>query len=198
MKIYKTINSRSKYNGLEKGTLRSAPALELNLVEVMIRLFRGSIAPIDTSGVSSIATNLGGAVKIAALPYLTGKTELGVPTRGDMGPGVVGVRGLLMLNRSLAPIEDLEPETEVTREGRLGGVPTDEVERARIEVVRLRKTDEGWRPLAESGVLGLEPIITSNFDSGLSSPSVHCKCKMMDLVAHYTVARINTCVQDGS
>ena len=147
MKIYRTINPRPEYNGLgelgERRTLRSAPALELNLVEVMIRLFRGSIAPIDTSGVSNIATNLGGAVKIAALPYLTENTELGVLTRGEIGPGVVGVRGLLMLNRLLAPIENPEPETEVAREGRLGGVPTDEVERAKVEIVRLRKADEG-------------------------------------------------------
>lgn len=166
----------------------------------MIRLLRGSIAPIDTSGVSNIATNLGGAVKIAALPYLTGNAEFGVLARGEMGPGpgVVGVRGLLMLNRPLAPIEDPEPETEVAREGRLGGVPTDEVERAKVEVVRLRKADEGWRPVADSGVFGLEPVVASKFASGLSSPSVHCKCKMMDLVAHYHVTPINTCIQGNS
>lgn len=159
----------------------------------MIRLFKGSIAPIDTSGVSNIATNLGGAVKIAALPYLTAKAEFGVPARGEIGPGVVGVRGLLMLNRPLVTIEEPEPDTEVAREGRLGGVPTDEVERARVEVVRLRRADGGWRPLAESGVLGLEAVRFSKFASGLSSPSVHCKCKIMDLVAHYNTISINAC-----
>ena len=49
-------------------TLRSAPALELNLVAVTTRLFLGSTAPTATSGVSTTDTTLGGAVKIAARP----------------------------------------------------------------------------------------------------------------------------------
>lgn len=53
-------------------TLRSVPALELNLVAVNTLLFLGSTAPTATSGVSTSATSFGGAVKIAARPNLIG------------------------------------------------------------------------------------------------------------------------------
>ena len=80
------------------------------------RLFKGSTAPIDTSGVSTSTTNFSGAVNIAALPYLTENAELGVPERGDWGSGVVGVCGLLKLNRPMVAIEDAGPGTDVVSE----------------------------------------------------------------------------------
>lgn len=67
-------------------TLRSAPALELNRVAVTTLLFLGSTAPTATSGVSIIATILGGAVRIAACPNRVPKTA-GVPVR-ELDTGV--------------------------------------------------------------------------------------------------------------
>jgi len=53
-------------------TLLSAPARELKRVAVTTRRLSGSTAPTATSGVSTTATSLGGAVKIAARPNRTG------------------------------------------------------------------------------------------------------------------------------
>lgn len=61
-------------------TRRSAPARVLNLVAVTTLRFKGSTAPTATSGVSTIATSFGGAVRIAALPYRIGKLS-GLGTR---------------------------------------------------------------------------------------------------------------------
>ena len=80
-----------------------------------------------------------------------------------------------MLNR---PFE-LGPETDIAREGRREGTAED-VERVRLDTVRVRK--RGGCRSAESGVLGL---VGSPFTVGLASPSVHCRCKMTDLVAHW-------------
>ena len=81
-------------------TRLSAPALELNLVAVTTLLFLGSTAPTATSGVSTIATSFGGAVKIVARPNLKGNPAptlplpgAGVPFLGEGLSGVVGVRG---------------------------------------------------------------------------------------------------------
>ena len=65
-------------------TLRSAPALELNRVAVTTRLFLGSTAPTATSGVSTKAISVGGAVRMAARPYRTGNAT------GSSDPGRVG------------------------------------------------------------------------------------------------------------
>lgn len=46
-------------------TLRSAPALELNRVAVVTRLFNGSTAPTATSGVSITASSFGGRTRTA-------------------------------------------------------------------------------------------------------------------------------------
>jgi hypothetical protein len=71
----------------ERHTRRSAPARELNRVAVTTRFFRGSTAPIDTSGVSTIATSFGGAVRIAARPKCAANPfALFVLSRGDKGP----------------------------------------------------------------------------------------------------------------
>ena len=68
-------------------------------------LFLGSTAPIATSGVSTIATNLGGAVKIVARPYRIGNPpEVGAEVillLGDGLRGVVGVRDPETLNFNL-------------------------------------------------------------------------------------------------
>lgn len=67
----------------------------------------GSTAPIATSGVSTKATSLGGAVRIAARPNLTAKREsppvdcastgTGVLMRVEETLGVVGVFGAVAL-----------------------------------------------------------------------------------------------------
>lgn len=134
------------------------------------RLFKGSTAPIATSGVSTMATNLGGAVRMVARPYRIGN-ETGVPI-GDIG--VVGVRGLVMLRR---PLE--LPEIDVANDGRRGGVGAADVERVRLDTVRVRN-----REVCRPAVDGVSGLFGSPFAAGLASPSVHCKCKMIDLVAH--------------
>ena len=70
-------------------TARVDPALLLNLVAVTTLLFLGSTAPTATSGVSTTATSLGGAVSTVALP-----NSMGEPTRGDGLIGVIGLAGL--------------------------------------------------------------------------------------------------------
>jgi hypothetical protein len=87
---------------------------------------------------------------------------------------VVGVRGVVMLKRPL----ELVAETGVASDCRLDGDATEDVERVRLDIVRVRKGD--CRP-ADDGVLGL---VGSPLTGGLASPSVHCRCKMTDLVAH--------------
>ena len=95
---------RNSKNKETKHTLLSAPALELNLVAVTTLLFLGSTAPTATSGVSTIATNLGGAVKIVARPYRIGnppELRAGLPFPGEGLMGVVGVRSPETLNFNL-------------------------------------------------------------------------------------------------
>lgn len=64
----------------------------LNRVAVTTLLFLGSTAPIAMSGVSTTATSLGGAVRTAARPKRTEKSDDGVPMRGY---GLSGVKGVL-------------------------------------------------------------------------------------------------------
>jgi hypothetical protein len=105
--LYKKSHKQAQTPNSKKHTLLSAPALELNLVAVTTLLFLGSTAPTATSGVSTIATNLGGAVKIVARPYRIGnppEVRAGVllvlfPDEGLMG--VVGVRSPETLNLNL-------------------------------------------------------------------------------------------------
>lgn len=133
-------------------TRLSAPALELNRVAVTTRRFLGSTAPTATSGVSTIATNLGGAVNSAARPYL------GVEDPGMVGGtgliGVVGVRLLL----TLALVLTLRRPLLVVGEGAMrdtrlvGGGAIEAVERLSIDVVRGREgTDTGTLGPGESG-----------------------------------------------
>jgi hypothetical protein len=94
---------------------------------------------------------------------------------------VVGVRGLERLIRPLGIA--LEVESDNAIDDRRGGTGTDDVERARLEeAVRVRGTG-GWRPV-DNGVLGL---VGSPFVSGFASPTVHCRCNITDLVAHYNI-----------
>lgn len=93
---------------------------------------------------------------------------------------MVGVRGLVILKR---PFE-LAPETDVASEVRREGAAED-VERARPDIVRVRNSG---CTLGDSGVLGL---VGSPLTAGLVSPSVHCKCKMADLVAHWQTTSVN-------
>jgi hypothetical protein len=100
-----TIKKKINHPETKQHTLLSAPALELNLVAVTTLLFLGSTAPTATSGVSTIAINLGGAVKIVARPYRIGNPpEVGAEVillLGDGLRGVVGVRNPETLNFNL-------------------------------------------------------------------------------------------------
>jgi hypothetical protein len=87
-----------------KLTLRSAPALELNLVAVTTLRFLGSTAPSATSGVSTIATSFGGAVRIVARPNLIAKPlDPLTPPDPDPDPAVL-CDGLSGLNGNLLPV----------------------------------------------------------------------------------------------
>lgn len=104
-------------------TLRSAPALVLNLVAVTTLLFLGSTAPTATSGVSTIATSFGGAVKIAARPYLIANPSApiaplligdnGVPERGK-GESIED-RGVPVVARERRPLGAVVELTEIPR-----------------------------------------------------------------------------------
>jgi hypothetical protein len=89
---------------------------------------------------------------------------------------VPGVRGVVILKRPL----ELVPAAGVTSDCRRAGVATEDVERVRLDIVRVRTTGGGGA--ADSSVLGL---VDSPATVGLASPSVHCKCKITDLVAHF-------------
>ncbi len=65
--------------------LRSAPALELNLAAVTTLHSLGLTAPTATSSVSTTATSLGGAVKIAARPNST-ESPFAPPSRNGLCP----------------------------------------------------------------------------------------------------------------
>lgn len=110
-----------------------------------------------TSGVSTIATNFGGAVNIAALPNLMGNVPAGVPVLVDVG--LIDVLGVLArvielkLNRLLV-VEALE--TLAINDGRREEDceldMRDEVERARDEIVRVRGTVGTVLRLADNDV----------------------------------------------
>ena len=95
---------------------------------------------------------------------------------------MVGVRGLVILKRPLEPVPETDVASEVRREG-----AAEDVERARPDIVRVRNSG---CTLGDSGVLGL---VGSPFTTGFVSPSVHCKCKMADLVAHWQTTSVNIC-----
>jgi hypothetical protein len=144
----------------------------------------GSTAPTATSGVSTIATNFGGAVKIAACPNRIANVgplaDAGVPPSDSRGAGLVGVRGVIGLARLnlLLKCDDEEPvDGGPPREGRRKGVDVEAEERARTGLVRFRGPGENDEVLAST-----ESRRASDCFS--SVPSVHCKCKMTDLVAH--------------
>jgi hypothetical protein len=119
-------------------TRRSAPARELNLVAVTTRRFLGSTAPTATSGVSTTATNFGGAVRIAARPNRIAKGERpGVPVPQDGLIGVVGVRGPATLNRPL--LIELAFEVDLAKESRRCEADAAEVERESAELFRDRR-----------------------------------------------------------
>ena len=111
-------------------TVLVAPARVLKRVAVTTRRFLGSTAPTATSGVSTTATSLGGAVRTAARPNRTAKgdcpvAEMGVPTRGEpiIDTGVMGPVEMLRDRRAFAlrlpgnPVGlfDVEPMREPRR-----------------------------------------------------------------------------------
>ena len=92
------------------------------------------------------------------------------------------VRGAERLERPF--VTALEVESDSASEARRGGAGTDDVERARLETVRMRGAG-GCRLAADSGVLGLD-------GSAFASPSVHCRCNITDFVAHYDTRQSST------
>jgi hypothetical protein len=105
----------------------------------------------------------------------------GVPVRGEglIRPGVVGVRGPLILRRPLAMDDE---DDGAIREGRRCGVEIDDVERASDDTVRVRGSWLMELP-AETGDWAVRA--GAAMGTGLSSPSCHCKCRMTDFVAHW-------------
>jgi len=166
--------------------LRSAPALELNLVAVTTLLFLGSTAPTATSGVSTSATNFGGAVNIAArpnrianpsaptAPLLIG--ESGVPARseGEGSPESGDARECRPRGAAVAVLTDI-----LRVDCLLGGVDIDDVDRASEEIVRVRAVvGEDTRVWLPVGLVS--PFSITSFPSS----SVHCRWRIMDFVAH--------------
>ena len=180
-------------------TRLSAPARELNRVAVTTRRLSGSTAPTATSGVTTMLTSFGGAVKIVARPKRTGN-DTGVEPRGDAGiPGVLarGLQGLIPL--TLRRAFDIGPW--LVAKGLVGEL----LELLRMDWRRALDTaDEVERPSADDverlsveSVRGRSALGGGDRDAGevevpgalcsaacFSSPSCHCKCMMIDLVAH--------------
>jgi hypothetical protein len=185
-----------------KHTLRSAPALELNLVAVTTLLFLGSTAPTATSGVSTSATSFGGAVKIAARPNLiVNPSAPAAPVIGDSGvPGVpergygcgCGENGDALLRLDESGVIGVPRDRRDL--GRLDvDTPSADCLRCGVDICPGRTRDETVheRGLSEEGVgdvsvfpdkVGLIVVDSLGFFS--SSPSFHCKWRITDLVAH--------------
>ena len=169
-------------------TRRSAPALELNLVAVTTLRFLGSTAPTATSGVSTTATNLGGAVKIAARPNSTenpfaplgvevveaARLPAGVPDRVSVGlwandalprdarPPTLVFR----LNRPLALPATLPPATDAPP---VGGIRAIEWRGRPVARLRLAERSGDWE-MALGGELAV-----GVGDGFPSSSSCHCR-----------------------
>lgn len=117
----------------------------LNLVAVTTLLFNGSTAPTATSGVSTTATNFGGAVNTAALPNLNAKPFPfacdGVIALGEGLSGVIGEPGVTLSERrpliAGVLLADEGGPCDMPRVVRRAGVMK-EVERERDELVRRR------------------------------------------------------------
>ncbi len=196
------MSTYSKQTRRKALTLLSAPARELNLVAVTTLFFFGSTAPMATSGVSTIATNFGGAVNIAALPNLMGNVPAGVSVLVDVG--LIDVLGVLarvveLILNLLLVVEALE--TLAINDGRREEDceldMRDEVERARDESVRVRGTvgtvlrladnDMGEATFGEGGPISLLDVGVG-FVLASSASSCHWRCMMIDLVAHCKIS----------
>lgn len=155
-----------------------------------------------TSGVSTIATNFGGAVNIAALPNLMGNVPAGVSVLVDVG--LIDVLGVLarvveLILNLLLVVEALE--TLAINDGRREEDceldMRDEVERARDESVRVRGTvgtvvrladnDMGEATFGEGGPISLLDVGVG-FVLASSASSCHWRCMMIDLVAHCKIS----------
>lgn len=129
---------------------------------------------------STIATSLGGAVKIAARKRTGAPPGAGVPLRGDGLRGVMGVVGVSApLTLSRADLLRGFPLVLVAKNIRRWGVATLLVERPRTEPVRVRRGP--WLAVRDTGELAVRgpPVI------GADSPSCHWRCNITDLVAHF-------------
>lgn len=169
---------------IPKLTVRGAPLLVLKRVAVITRRLRGSTAPTATSGVSTTPTSFGGAVSTAARPKCMGE-----PGPADGLTGAMGVEGWERFkdSRPFVPPVDVNELWDRARELRRPGV-TNEVARESDDTVRgagLGVNPREECPVAPCGVRSKGPLLLP-FCFPPSS-SVHCRCKMMDFVAHYIV-----------
>ena len=176
-------------------TLRSAPALELNLVAVTTLLFLGSTAPTATSGVTTTATSFGGAVKIAARPNLIANPSAPTAPLGDNGVPERGtgdnredkdVPGVARESRPLEAFVGLVENPGV--DCRRWGVRSADVDResdARIcESMALRARLDGGVGEDNRVLLVVGDAMLPSVVEGFSSPSFHCRWRMTDFVAH--------------
>lgn len=178
MNIYTSV-SRRVTRIYRRLTLRSAPARELNLVAVTTRRFLGSTAPTATSGVSTTATSFGGAVRMAAWPKRTAKMGAGVPIRERGVRGLVGVTGSEGRPfAGVAAVDRLERFKDVLR-----GPLREEVDLAKGFGRPFRAEAGEVSPLGLAGVSTEVGLVT--VASAFVSPSVHCKCRITDFVAHW-------------
>lgn len=133
----------------------------------------GSTAPTATSGVSTTAISLGGAVSTAARPQWIWNGDTGVPLRGDGLTGVIGVCGSPRFeSRGMLPFTLVDALRDIFR-----GVLSDDVERANVDVSRGRPRPAERRLPGVDGSVGVG-------GTACASSSVHCRCRMTDFVAH--------------
>ena len=118
-----------------------------------------------------------------------------------METGVIGPVEMFNDNRDFPTLlARLVGLFDAMSEPRLCGVESEEVERDREEIVRRRGAGPGLSALGVSGVVGLvESVVLEAREAavpGASSSSFHCKCKMTDLVAHYSERQSGTRVDE--
>ena len=105
-----------------------------------------------------------------------------------MDTGVMGPVEVFNERRLFAP-ESIKLgllDVELARDCLRCGVDSEEADRDREETVRGRASALGLRALGVRGVVGLceSGDAREAAVAGVSSSSVHCRCKMTDFVAH--------------
>ncbi len=123
-----------------------------------------------------------------------GIEETGVAVRGEptIEIGVIGPLEMFSDNRDFPTLlARLVGLLDALSEPRLCGVEREDVEREREEMVRRRGPTllVGLSAPGVSGVVGLGEVdvVRDAAVPGVSSSSVHCKCRMTDFVAHWSI-----------